>query len=989
MSSKQPVNAGHDTDLPPQVAGESARTISVDPRTEIFLVCQSDPVSFSDLRRLVDADPRLLAVHDEYSLSPMSYLGWEAPLPSEIWDYVATRAISVLDSLENKVDMIMALIRARCRGMDLCTLKTVVKETLSYMHDDMIPIAYLFHDFIREKLDDVILSVMEVSPRLVQWEDHVGGLALHVACLYGSSLKIVRALVEAHPAALDHQDHKGNTALHLCFQSANGGFKRTCSLEVVRYLIEQDLSALLEENLTELLPIHLACKSGVGLDCIQLLCTSLMMTLESRCEEGRVPLHYACTVKDNASVIRYLVNLDEAAVYKADEHGDLPLHLLLRQDWSMDPEEQLRLVDLFLSIYREGIHRFNDSHGLPLHVACQQSSSLELIKRLVEVGDERQPLHWYSENCKQYGTVGVMNDNERFPLHLACMNRKKNLDIIEYILDRYPTCVKHWDEDCNLPLHYFMNSFWKKDEHEKRANLMKKMVAYFPDSVNQTGDGLESAYSLACLWQAPPEIVEALRGGQSPFHWRCNDGVDTPSDGSWISITRVLSLYPNAIYECNEMGELPLHAVCHRIRPLSAVQTMYKRCPRAISTRDKHGNMPLHHACYFPKKENLAFLLQKYKSALRIPNFHGELPMHLVCSSGFASPGPIKLLAEKNPFALKRPDQNGCLPLHRYCGADPCPSILLYLIRQSPSSCCVMDLHGNLPLHLLAKNPRVSSRSKIIQNLTNRNKRALTSRNLAGFLPLHLYLQHRRDHSLVHVKCLAKRVFSDLSLESQRSSCGSTFLHFACASKAKNEVIQYLLQQDTSNACKVLDSRGRLPLHYVQDSDTVHHIFSRFPDGTNWRDNDGNTPLHVACLNGRSVGVIQVLWFCGIESPLITNNDGDLPLHLACEAQADGDVMECLISAYPDAVCKRGSCGQLPLHSWFRNVNRVEHRAGNEGLERVLEKSKDALFSRDDEGFYPIQLAALTMDLDFIFRLLRSCPAVVGSCHSCQPNGGV
>ena len=849
-------------------------------------------------------------------------------------------------------------------------------------HEEMFQQADYWHDIFRAKTasEDAILLWIEIlwATPFVESMDHRGRLALHIACLYRASIQVIRALVEAHPEALRHSDDHGNNALHWCFLSNAGRVKKRCSLEVVRYLMEQNRTSVMECNEQGKLPIHLACQAGCSLEVIQLLCTSHHLSVSRRCAQGRLPLHYACMVPDNAPVIVHLVNLCDMAVHQTDEGGNLPLHWLLKRDWSTNSPDQLHLVELFRSLHPDAIHCSNMINDLPLHIACQVSSSLELIQRLVEWGDERRPPRLEdgnSPNVPQFGTLGVRGCDDSFPLHRSCRNRNPNVPMIQYMLNAFPMCVMGCDEDGNLPLHHLMNSPWDDQDHgHKRASLVQQMVALFPDSLYRTNHLSQSAFSLACFWRAPSDLVEFLRGHQSPLHQSNHE----QELGSCATIHRILDLYPHAIYERNKMGELPLHSACRRGESHRVIRTLYQRYPGAISARDHQGNMPLHLACLVDNEKTIAFLLQKYQSAVRIPNFRGQLPMHLVCSADHVSLSVMKLVAEKNLFALKRPDMNGGLPIHVYCDGSPDSSMLLYLIHQNPSSCGVQDHIGNLPLHILvAKNTTIPPSSMLIQHLANRNKQSLTCRNSFGSLPLQLYLARQRVPTLAHVKCLGNRGASKESLESTRSAGGYTLLHMACISKASQEIIHYLLDQDGLDACQVRDKGGRLPLHYAHDSSTVQALFSRFPNGSYGRDNNGNTPLHVACLYGNRIHVLRALCGCNQQVVRTTNQDGDLPLHVACVAQSEEAVVEFLISMYPEAVGQRGKGGQLPLHSWFRDDRRVGDHFFRQGFERVLEQNLDALVLRDDEGFSPIHRAASTLDLDFIFLLLRFRPDVL------------
>ncbi|KAL7566267.1 hypothetical protein ACA910_011327 [Epithemia clementina (nom. ined.)] len=943
-----------------------------DPATEIFEVCQSDPVCLEDLRRLVDTDPSLLRICDGRGNRPIFYLGRDRHIPTDVLEYVAQTSPDVLQIVPHS-SALTTLLEAFANGTKLNLLKTLIAETPSIAQSE----EWLGMDPLHETImrgnadDDVILYLIESFPEAVERGNWEGRLPLHLACLHACSLDVVRVLAERYPTALELPDVDGDRALHMsvcCERSGEkGSTKLRFNLDIVRYLIERNPEALTQGNDEQQLPLHVACASGAGLDCIELLCTASLESVERLCGSGLYPLHCACTRKNYSEVILYLADLFHDAVRHKDEDGDLPLHILLRRDWPNAETEQLRVVDRFLSIYPEGIRALNEEDDLPLHIACESSKSLVLVKKLVDVWDENGgTLFGDTEN----GSVAYYGDNGTLPLHRACMKRKKRLDIIEYIVDAYPEAVDQPDDEGNFPLHFLLNGSWRSDEESRRGDLVRTMIQLFPDSVERTDENDISAFSLACRWHAPPGIVEVLRGDRSALHRAVGESA------CFATITRVAALYPNSIYEPNESGELPLHAACRRGLPIAIIKALYSRFPCAISMREENGNMPLHLACTNPSTQTLFFLLSKYKAALRMPNFRGALPLHLICSAPSVFLGDVRLVAERNLDALKRPDCNGHLPIHRYCGRPNTSTVLLYLVNENPSSCCVKDSEGNLPLHIVAQNR--SCYQLAIQNLVKKNRQALIVRNAQGFLPLHLYLLHRYQHDIAHVKCLAQRGFSGTSLEAQTSAEGSTFLHAACESQASIEVVRYLLDRDTKDACKIRDAHGRLPLHLAQDYVTSNSIFSKYPDAIKSRDNQGNNPLHLACLRAKSLEVIRCLWVCDDESTMVKNDQGDLALHLACQARADKDVLDFLISAYPASVRARGCDGQLPLHAWFRDAPSFDCSGmDDEALKFVLAKYPNALQTVDAHGLFPAHLAATAnVDLDTILQLLTSCPSI-------------
>ena len=111
-------------------------------------------------------------------------------------------------------------------------------------------------------------------------------------------------------------------------------------------------------------------------------------------------------------------------------------------------------------------------------------------------------------------------------------------------------------------------------------------------------------------------------------------------------------------------------------------------------------------------------------------------------------------------------------------------------------------------------------------------------------------------------------------------------------------------------------SYGRTPLHYAARNKTngggkVLVINEQNCDPMT-RDNDGGTPLHIACRYGH-LNITQYLINEAHCNPLCENNDGDTPLHYACK-YGNTRIVQCLLSTGKVDPLAKNKNGDTPMY---------------------------------------------------------------------------
>jgi len=226
----------------------------------------------------------------------------------------------------------------------------------------------------------------------------------------------------------------------------------------------------------------------------------------------------------------------------------------------------------------------------------------------------------------------------------------------------------------------------------------------------------------------------------------------------------------------------------------------------------------------------------------------------------------------------------------------------------------------------------------------------------SGELPLHAIAQHSSAWTLLidmvlvlHPKALI-----------HRDNMGALPLHHAAAHD--NVSALEILHAAYKEGVNDVDSQGRLPLHVAAEFDAVDAVkflLAKGPEGAYTmihrpsENSGGGLPLHVACRNYASIGVITALLAENFASAKRSDENGDLPLHLLlrCGGVVDQVIVKTLLTCFSSAVSRTDMNGDLPL------AIALKHSCQATVVNTLLLQFPDAAGILNGEGHSPLHLA--------------------------------
>lgn len=158
------------------------------------------------------------------------------------------------------------------------------------------------------------------------------------------------------------------------------------------------------------------------------------------------------------------------------------------------------------------------------------------------------------------------------------------------------------------------------------------------------------------------------------------------------------------------------------------------------------------------------------------------------------------------------------------------------------------------------------------------------------------------------------------SLLQAESIAGRLPLHMAVWKGASVETVKYLCEA-MPESLKVSDQEGNLPLHYaaMYSADAIVSLLVELhPEACRAANQSERLPLHLLvarCWSKDAItkDTIQNVVELHPEACRLADRRGRLPLHICCSSDARADVLQLLVSQYPEALLATDTSKLIPL----------------------------------------------------------------------------
>jgi ankyrin repeat protein len=287
----------------------------------------------------------------------------------------------------------------------------------------------------------------------------LGRTPLHIAAGRGASIDVIQLLIRMRPEAVHEKDSWGKTPF-ACACAAVTEFQDPDNYSYVSELLRllKDNKTISDPDRSGMLPLHIACSSGMNIDNIEYLLDEYPEAICTPDNNGRLPFHAACTRSSTSiEVLELLAAAFPEALRTFDKQGAVPLHIALQRKLPSD-------IILFLIDKEVGAVRTREASTLmyPLHIAARAGADPIVLDEIAAIYPQ---------------AIDTVDSKGNTIFHVACTFRQISIDFATHLLDKCdPDTVRKVNDDQSLPLHVAV-------QHRASWPVLQLLIDLYPEAL--------------------------------------------------------------------------------------------------------------------------------------------------------------------------------------------------------------------------------------------------------------------------------------------------------------------------------------------------------------------------------------------------------------------------------------------------------------------------------------------------------------------------
>lgn len=221
---------------------------------------------------------------------------------NKILALIESTTVAVIQERDDDAEYILHLACRHCSDYDTVIIKLLEIFPMATQHQNnewLLPLHTACYS--SDTSENILMKLIESFPEaaFIKCNERWGGYALHLACQYVWSERVIRKLIEINPMSVQEiDDEDGNYPIHCAYRTFNGtDFEQENA--IFQMLLDADPLVIQRQNNAGNSPLHLACwyerSPIVILEYIVQHSTGSQINIRNNREE--TPLHLACLNK--------------------------------------------------------------------------------------------------------------------------------------------------------------------------------------------------------------------------------------------------------------------------------------------------------------------------------------------------------------------------------------------------------------------------------------------------------------------------------------------------------------------------------------------------------------------------------------------------------------------------------------------------------------------------------------------------------------------